>query len=467
MDFSQLQLITWDFFLALILGWLVGIQKEVEPESQKKTLRKKLTPKKEEIDTFWSVRSFWLISIFWALMTLVGQALWFTQIFVLSGVGIVFMFIISYYTSQIFKNEKYSPASEFTAVLVYFLWVLVSLDSLEFAIIFSIALSFITGSKYTVDRFMDMISREELRNTLKFAVIAFMILPLLPDAKYSFQSLFSSVWAWFSNQISHPVWTMEFFNPYSLWLFVVVMSGISYLGYILTKIIGSTSGILLSSIIGGLVSSTAVTASMSEQSTKNKDKSDIYAVGALLASGVMFLRVIAVVAVLYFGLLSSIFTPALVMFIVFLAITLYYMFHGRDEVEDVHLTERVQSPFQIMPAIKFAGLILLIKFLAGLGIVFQDVFPEGVFYYTLGLISGLADVDAITMTMATDAKTGGIAATVAAATILIAVMSNNVVKGSIAWKFWEKTFGRKVLFAFTASTIAGIITIVMQNFIIS
>lgn len=182
-------------------------------------------------------------------MSYIGSLFRSQILFIFLGFLPVLFFVLSYYGMEIFRNRHYSPASELTAILVYFLGVLTFLGQLEIAIILAITLSFITGAKQNIENIMDKISREEVYNTLKFAVIAFMILPLLPDQKFSFQSLFSAFGADFAQQISHPIWTVEFFNPYSLWLFVVVMSGISYLGYILTKIIGSTSGILLSSVI--------------------------------------------------------------------------------------------------------------------------------------------------------------------------------------------------------------------------
>lgn len=452
--------ISFYFFLSFVLGAFVWLQKDVL-QTEKKWL---LSKKNDVFDGFGSVRSYGLIAIFGALMQFLDRGfgsvlamtiLWFVLVSIMVNIDYIY---------HVFKKQQHSPASEISAILVYLLWVLVLLGQIKLAIIVAIALSVVVGSKNTLRQYLTKISPLEIRNTLKFAAIAFVVLPLLPDVKYSFASLFSALGMNMAEWISHPLWTMQFFNPYSLWLFVVVMSGISYLGYILTRIFWSTSGILLSSFMGWLVSSTAVTASMSDQSLKHKAKSDIYAVWALIASWVMFVRVIAVVAVLYFALLADIFVPALVMLVVFLAITGYYMYHAKDEVEDVHLEKRVQSPFKILPAIKFAGLILIIKFLAGLGIIYKDIFPEGIFYYTLGLVSGLADVDAITMTMSSDAKTGGIAGAVAATTILIAVMSNNLVKGSIAWRFGEKKFWKKVMFAFVASTIAGIVTITIQNF---
>ena len=152
------------------------------------------------------------------------------------------------------------------------------------AIIFAIFISLIISAKDTLHNLMQKISRDELNTTLKFAAIAFVILPLLPDVKYSFSTLFQSLGFAQAAQIQLPIWTMEFFNPYSTWFFVVVMSGISYIGYFMTRIFGDKSGIIASCVMGGMISSTAVTASMSEESKKHPHNSSLYTTGALLAT---------------------------------------------------------------------------------------------------------------------------------------------------------------------------------------
>ncbi len=75
-------------------------------------------------------------------------------------------------------------------------------------------------------------------NTIKFAVIALVVLPLLPDVKYSIADIFTGITG---NPLafSHPIVTMNFFNPYSIWFFVVIMAGIEYIGYILSKVLGN------------------------------------------------------------------------------------------------------------------------------------------------------------------------------------------------------------------------------------
>jgi len=454
--FANLPMVIFYFALSFILWAFVGIQKDI-PSDKKSWF---LTSKKEILNNFSWIRSYGLIALFWALSQYLDQI--FTTYLIVTVFWFILMsvFIVIDYIYNVYKRESHSPASEISTILVYFIWVLVFLWAKEVAIILAIALSLIIASKDIIHSYVLKISREEVDTTLKFAAIAFVILPLLPDVKYSFLSLFESLWFAGASAITHPIWTTTFFNPYSLWLFVVVMSAISYIWYFLTKIFGSTSGILLSSLMWWLVSSTAVTASMSEESKKYPKNSSLYTTGTLLASAVMFLRVIAIVGFVYVSLLSFIFIPALVMFVIFIACTGYFYYTSKQQKQEkLSIEEKVQSPFQIAPALKFAWFILIIKFIAAIGIIYKDVWGEGLFYYTLGIISGLADVDAITQTMASDAGSGSIGIVVAGTTILIAVMSNNLVKWTLAYRFGETQFWRKVLFSFVASALWGIVTL--------
>lgn len=126
---------------------------------------------------------------------------------------------------------------------------------------------------------------------------------------------------------------------------------------------------------------------------------------------------------------------------------LYYYIQSRNEPSTpVDTTEKkeYESPFQLIPAMQFAGLIVVIKFLSIVGKTLEHVIPPEISNYGLAIISGLADVDAINMTYSGNARDGLISVLIAATTILIAVMSNNVVKASIAYRFGEKEFGKRV-----------------------
>lgn len=153
----------------------------------------------------------------------------------------------------------------------------------------------------------------------------------------------------------------------------------------------------------------------------------------------------------------------------FLWLTSVTFFYGakayREKIPVVNAEKEwnYESPFQLIPALQFAGLIVIIKFIAILGKVYQDVVPQTVSNYFLGLISGFADVDAVNFTMSEWAKDGSIPIFIAATTILIAVMSNNSVKASIAYRFWEKEYGKMVFTGFAVSIILGLATILIMG----
>jgi len=450
-------------FLSFLLTWvlwgLIGIDKDIGKH------RKPLLKSKSLDYNFGSIRSFALISLLWALMTWIDVLLGGKYIFILTGLLLVAGLVAVHYIHSVFKNTEISPATELVSLLTYFIWVLVFLGYAQIAIIFAIMLTFFISSKDVLEWLGKHISKDELRTTLKFAAIAFVILPLLPDQRFSLVQIFE----FFTNSevsLAHPLVSFEFFNPYSIWFFVVVMSGVSYLGYILTKFFGKNSSIILSSALWGMVSSTATTASMTQKSKEDAWNVNSYVIGTLLASCIMFVRVFAIVLFFSLPLFQAIIIPGGIMFIAFLLATGYFYFQSRsDKVKNVSDEKNIRSPFRIGPALQFAGIIVLIKFISGVGIIYKDIWGEGFFYSALGIISGLADVDAITQTMSVDSERGLITFSIAASTVLLSVMSNNFVKGTIAWRLGSKEFGRKVMWSFMFSIIAGLVVIGIMRFV--
>jgi uncharacterized membrane protein (DUF4010 family) len=207
---------------------------------------------------------------------------------------------------------------------------------------------------------------------------------------------------------------------------------------------------------------------MTKKSNEHPEHRNTYVVGTLVASCIMFLRVIIVAGIIYPTILTSIWIPATVMFIGLSGMALYYFIQSRQETGvPVDTTEKkeYESPFQLLPAMQFAGLIVIIKFLSIVGKTLENSIPPEISNYGLAVISGLADVDAINMTYSEGARDGLFALILASTTILIAVMSNNIVKASIAYRFGEKEFGKRVFLGFGVSILFGIITIIAMNFV--
>lgn len=151
--------------------------------------------------------------------------------------------------------------------------------------------------------------------------------------------------------------------------------------------------------------------------------------GTLAASCIMFIRVVIISSIYSPGILPQIIIPGGVMFVILVGATFYFYQKSKVQVVEETETKEYESPFRIAPALQFAGLILFIKFVAAIGLVYKENMQswlgdaaEKIYYYGLGLISGLADVDAITQTMASNSAEGKVTLFLAASTILIAVM---------------------------------------------
>ena len=385
------------------------------------------------------------------------------------GLVVSTIFIIISYVYTTFQKDKMGVTTEYSALLTYAIGVIVMQGQYAIAVILSIFILVILSSKEYLQQWKEKISRDELGNSLKFAVIALVILPLLPDMKFSF----SDVALWFGMgkeaSIARAVcqdsfmhfldcfWHMKFFNPYSIWKFVVLMTAVEYAGYIFSKTMGPGAGIVASGAIGGLVSSTATTAAMSKKSQEDVGNIDAYVLGTLTANSIMFLRVMIITLVIAPQILATVFVPAMAMFVVFFVSIAYFWYQGKKKKEQKNLEveKNLESPFQILPAIKFAIFILFIKFISAL----IQLFQIKTLYVPFAIVSGLADVDAPTLEFASLGRDGQVSLFFAGMLILIAVMSNNAVKGSLAWRFGAPQFGKSVVGVFLASALVGFLSI--------
>ncbi len=420
---------------------------------------------KEKISFGW-IRTFSLVSLFWWISIALDNILWTDYTILITSIIIIGLFTLVSYIYWVFKHWQLGLTTEIAVFLTYFLWVFVVLWHSKFAVILSIIITFILSMKDFLYKVKEKISREELSNTLKFAVISIVILPLLPDEKFSILQVLQFI-GFSSDVINLSIINIKFFNPYGIWYFVVLMSAISYVGYILSKIIWEKNSIVASGAIWWLISSTAVTASMTEKSKIDKKNIDLYVVATLIASAIMFIRVILIVLFFNINMINAITVPALFM-LMWMWVYIYYFYKkSQKEKLDSHLEIwwDYKSPFTVWPAIKFALFVLMIKFIAAVWAEYKDIWGD-YFYYALWIISWLADVDAISQTMAVNARDWALLSSwVASMTIIIAVLSNNIVKWTIAWRFGESKFWKIVMWWFLFSMFFWIIGLVLLKIV--
>ena len=275
--------------------------------------------------------------------------------------------------------------------------------------------------------------RVELIDPLKFLIVIFIVLPLLPDRALD---------------------PYGAFNPYKVGLLVVLISGISFVGYFLTRILGARRGLGLTGILGGLTSSTAVTAAMAADAKRTPALGKICAFSTVAANATMFARVLVVVAVLDRALMLQLAWPLGVMALVAcIAAGVLWLVATRESRTPGGPGVDLKNPFSIGPALKFAAFFVGILFVAKLATVhFGD---RGL--YVAAALSGLADVDAITLSMAEQTRADGRARRVGAIAFASAVGSNGFVKSGIAVYSGGWRFGRLVTLCLTAATAVGLV----------
>ena len=446
-------------FIQFIVSWLLGGLVWLERELPTKRFWKNTA-----WDPFGWLRSYALISILWTISAWLDLNFksWF---FTISTLFIVSSFIFLSYSYWVFKKKDLSVTTEYAWIITFFIGVLVVFWWIKIAVIFAIIIAFLLSWKDYIEKIKSNISKQELIHTLKFWVIAFVVLPLLPDKKYSFATLLNDFWASWALDIKNTIWQMQFLNPYSIWFFVVAISSIWYIWYILSRFFSKNSSIMLSWMVWWLVSSTAVTATMSEQSKNDPKNFHMYVVWTLLANTIMLARVVIIVLIFNISLLWTVFIPASLIFLVLFIATYYYYNKSREMILNTKLDieSSLESPFSIMPALKFWLFVLAIKFIASIGLLYKDIWWEWLFYYVLWIISWFADVDAITQTMTIQSREFLVSSNIAVSTILLAVMSNNLVKWTIALKFWDKLYWKIIMTTFLISIALWIFWIIIIN----
>lgn len=401
------------------------------------------------------------MAILGAISVYLGEILWSPQNMVIFIGTIVFLFILLSYIYSAFHHDLFGVTSELAALVTFLLGAIVMAGEMQVAIFIGVLLTIMLAYKSRIAPIIDRIGGVEITNTLKFAVIALIILPLLPDYKYALWDL----------MVFLPEWrftTAPFLNPYSIWQFVVVMSGVSYVWYVLSKIYGAQKGIVFAGIIGGMVSSTAVTSSMAEKSKHTTSHLYPMVIATITACTIMLFRVIVIVTVFNPYLLGTLLIPISAMIITSWLILVWLWRKSRNH-EVVTVASTYESPFQIVPALKFAGLIVLIKFFSTLAVSYQDVFEQITWLenfknfpiYLISLLSGLADVDAITQDMAEKSALGAQYLTSLAATIAItiALVTNTTIKIGLAKKFWSPQFGSYVFRILGSILVVGVIVL--------
>lgn len=414
----------WKLGAALAIGLLIGIERGWYDRDE------------EEGDRIAGIRTFSLSGLLggiWAvLIPYTGE--WILGVVFLAFTGLI---IASYVFEQKVLSEKdLGITTEVGLLITFTLGAWAALGHQVEALATAVVVMTILSIKSMLHRWLKIIEGDVIYAGIKLLIISVILLPLLPNQGYG---------PW------------ETLNPYWIWWMVVLISGLSFLGYILVKYVGQDKGTLLTSIIGGLASSTAVTVSLANFAEQQKiTMSKLFAAGVLIASSVMFIRVYIEVAVVNPELLHPIWIPLTVMLLLTFG-CVFWLWKGSAKTSNdtsENPTLDLGNPLQLGTALKFGALLAVILVLAT---ALEEWFGDrGI--YLLALISGLMDVDAITVSFSKMAQ-GEIASVVAIRGIIIAVVSNTLVKAGlfIFLAGWKKS--RELLWLIGVISAGGVLSV--------
>ena len=371
--------------LSLALGALIGIERE----------RRGAGELVEGMRTFMLMSFFATIAAYFA--EVLNTILIVIVAFVFAGILTVFGYI-----SKTKKSKHVGLTTEIAFLLTFVIGLVIYSDSYPYflSVASALILTFVLASKGKMHHFARHLTEKEVYDAIIFAILTFVILPILP------------------NRTIDP---FNSFNPFLVWLSIVLVLTISFVGYIAMRIFGVRKGIALTGALGGLASSTAVSVAMSEQTRKHPKIFGAAAVAISLAASTMFLRILA----FDFFINPDIAVKLLIPFVAVGIVGYFSSFMvWRKNKKETRLN--VGSPLAFKSAFSFGVFFVIVFFFSRL--VQNYVGDAGILLFAF--LAGLVEVDAINITLATLAITA-ISPITAVHGIILAAIANTISKWTL------------------------------------
>jgi uncharacterized membrane protein (DUF4010 family) len=400
--------------LVLFLSFLIGLEREEHMASGG-----------TDHYGFGGVRTFPLLALVGYVLALLSNGS-----LVLPAVGLVVvgaLLTVSYRH----KLESANPGgmtTEISGVLIYAVGALVYQEQYWIATTLTVVGVVLLELKSALENMTKRLPADDLLAFMKFLLLTAVILPVVP------------------NETIGPF----AFNPFKAWLVVVAVSAISYGSYLLRKILHGHGDVMLSSLLGGMYSSTVETVVLAKRS-KSESQPHLFTGAVVLSSGVMYLRLLALLALFSPILLKKLAVP-------FLGLATLGILGGwawsmrREPGADVKPSEPPKNPLELGAALLF-GLV----FAATLAIThYALIYLGSAGFYTLSALMGFSDVTPFVMSLTQSVGTQT-PVQLAAAGVVISASSNNVLKGAYAYGFADKQTGRASLALLTLFALVGLV----------
>jgi len=401
--------------IALGLGFLVGFQRQRDQKEMA------------------GVRTFSFITILGALLGIIELETgnyWLLPAF---GLGLVALMIASSFIKSKAGDNDPGLTTEVAALLMFSVGAYLVLGSQVIGVIVGGGVAFLLYLKSRLHKWIINLEDKDVRAIMTFAAISLIILPVLPDQTYG---------------------PYDVLNPYNIWLIVVLIVGISVAGYFIYRFMGKKVGIVSSGILGGLISSTATTVSYARMAKQSKNIGVLAVFVILTASAISFIRIIFEISVVAPGQIGSLVTPiaAVALVMILLSVILFILINRNKQDSEI---PEPDNPAQFKSALIFGllyGLILI-------GVAYTKAELGNEALYIVAIISGLTDVDAITLSLSNLMKSGSLETQLGWRLIVLAGLSNMLFKGIMAVVLGGKQLVKWIVITFGITIIAGLLVL--------
>jgi uncharacterized membrane protein (DUF4010 family) len=402
------------FITSLAIGLLIGLERERNPSAKA------------------GLRTFALVAIFGTLCALLTSKLDTPWLLIAGLLAVAGMIIAAYHNKPVEADDP-GTTTVIALLLCYGLGAMIWFGLAKLAVMLAIAVTALLYFKPELRGMSQRLTRSDLVAVLQFSVLTFIVLPILPDQNYG---------------------PYQAFNPHQAWLMVVLISGISLAGYTALHVVGTRYGAPLLGFLGGLVSSTATTLLYAKNSKNNPAMSQLAAAIIVIASMVVLLRLLVLSAVVAYDALSGLLPVLAGGFLFGLVVALY---NWRKTINTTKLNiPETANPAELRTALGFGLLYVIVL----LGAAWMQDFAGSRGLYAVALVSGLTDVDAITLSSLRLFNLGQLNEHQAVTSITLAFIANLAFKFGMVIFIGGKNLARYVATGFGAIALGMLIGLV-------
>lgn len=401
-----------DLGLALGLGFLVGVQRE-------------------QVDSrLAGVRTFSLISLFGALAALLAKQLESIWLLAAGLLVVVALFWLGVRSHSEVDDAEPGVTTEFAAVVMYTVGALMIYGYHPQGIAVAGVVALLLHWKTPLHRFVDRIDRDDLNAVVRLVLVGMVILPVLPNETYG---------------------PYNVLNPFEIWLMVVLIVGMSVGAYVIRRLLGAKVSTLVGGFLGGLISSTATSISFSRRTKEHPDESSNSAMVIMVASTIVFARVLVEVAIVAPKVLIDIAPPLAVVAGLTVLICVAQYFWSRGDFAE---SEAQEADANLKSAVVFGVLYGAVLF--GVAAA-EEHFGDSGMYIVAG-ISGLTDLDAITLSTSQLMGEGRVSTSVGWRLIMVGYLANLLFKGIAVGVLGSREVFIRVAIVFGLTTAGGVAT---------